>query len=195
MISEPAISEAISAEFLFLTFDFGATTVSCNNTTVLIVCESESEKAYIQQLNRLLSRGEYGGAAFCPYPVGNGHFKPVRKEYKRVQSSQRNCTLIIWVDRDIYIRNENDCETNRLATKDMCFYFSIMNFEDFLMLHQDAAAAQKWFSAIAAKKHWANPLTDDQYLPEFLKFFPDYKKKGVAIRFNEREPNKSVSKY
>jgi hypothetical protein len=64
-----------------------------------------------------------------------------------------------------------------------------MNFEDFLMLHQDAATAQKWFSVMAAKKHWTNPLTDDQYLSEFRKFFPNYKKGELPFELTKENLN------
>jgi hypothetical protein len=164
--------------FLFHIFDIKALKVASKNASytapVQIICEGNSEYAYIQELNRLLKRGE--GAAFTAHTAGNGHFKIIRRKYKQVKDNQRHCNLIVWVDRDLYFRNENDCETNRLAAKDMTFYFSIMNFEDFLMLHQDSSRAKEWFEIMDSKKHWIDPLKDAEYMPEFRNFFHDYNK-------------------
>lgn len=158
-----------------------------NYTPVQIVCEGDSECSYIQQLNRILQRGPYGSAAFTPYSAGTGYFKNVKREFNRIIRTQRNCKVIAWVDRDIYIRNDKKCNDNRIKDKVITFYFSTMNFEDFLMLHQNYELAKKWFDLVNSKDHWKDPLCEQQYLRLFKKFFHNYKKGELPFEIQKEQ--------
>ena len=76
--------------------------------TEIIVCEGSSEKAYVQALNRILYRGSdaWPLPAFRPELAGQGCYSSVVKTFKAVVGKNKNARPLIWVDRDIYLRNE-----------------------------------------------------------------------------------------
>lgn len=148
--------------------------------TEIIVCEGSSEKAYVQALNRILYRGSdaWPLPAFRPELAGQGCYSSVVKTFKVVVGKNKNARPLIWVDRDIYLRNERDSETNyrNKPAGIPDFLFSTMNFEDFLTLHCENEIFESWLQICQAKNHFRQPMTAKEYLPLFLEIFPDYKK-------------------
>ena len=52
------------------------------NKTYIILCEGSSEKAYIQLINRLLTKNNIK-ITFAVKEIGTGHFSDVEKAYKK----------------------------------------------------------------------------------------------------------------
>ena len=82
-----------------------------NDKPEIILCEGRSEIAYIQELGRLLYRSNSVSytAAFFPCLIGGGDFNTVNKCFKAERKKNRKDEFLIWVDRDLYIRNDKNC--------------------------------------------------------------------------------------
>ena len=104
-----------------------------------VVCEGKSERNYLAALNRLLRDSGIGLTLLSPNPKkrdedGGGHFRNVVQKYKDFRRNNRNVQPWIWVDWDLYLRNDQHCmELYESRPKGIpAFLFSIHNFEDFL---------------------------------------------------------------
>lgn len=131
-----------------------------------ILCEGNSENAYIQNLNRFLDENGYN-FTFNPKKIGCGHFTAVQQKYRVEKKKNPKSDIKIWVDRDTYIRN--DCgDGDKYQEKPQYlpnFIFSVMNFEDFLAMHLDDKTLDNWFQVCSREKHNIAPMTEDKYLP------------------------------
>ena len=103
-------------------------------TPIIVLCEGISEFNYIQNLNRILCNPNTGSAAFKPYTINTGRFSQIRQKFNQVKKDNKNCSVQIWVDKDLYINNSEFKKLYLNKGKMPDFLFSIMNFEDFLML-------------------------------------------------------------
>lgn len=77
------------------------------NKTYIILCEGSSEKAYIQLINRLLTKNNIK-ITFAAKEIGTGHFSDVEKAYKKQCTENKKIDKVIWVDKDIYKRNDRN---------------------------------------------------------------------------------------
>ena len=100
---------------------------------IIVVCEGSSEFAYIQELNRLMREMECS-VVFRPIAVGSGFYAAVQSKYREIKRANPRGDICIWVDADIYIRNERNCNDayRRRPAGVPAFLFSRQNFEDFL---------------------------------------------------------------
>lgn len=158
-----------------------------NNSPLIVLCEGASELAYISEINRLFVRGAYGSAAFSPRMVGSGHFNNIRRKYKEAIKEQRKPSLVIWVDRDLFVRNDRKCQSLFLEDKTVpkeLFLFSEMNFEDFLMLHCDDVELEQWILGMQEIRHFQSPVHERDYLPLFRQRFPEYRKGELPFALN-----------
>lgn len=145
----------------------------------IIVCEGVSEVAYIHELNRLVCRKDYGYAMvpFHPVCAFSGHFGPLKKAFKTAQASNRGNSVSIWADYDTYLRNDlRDGSQYQTRQGLPDFLFSVMNFEDFLMMHCEPAVLDEWQSICQAHHHFSTPMHAEEYEPLVRQFWPDYKK-------------------
>lgn len=163
---------------------------------ILVLCEGASECAYLQRLNALLSRlPPYSGfLQLIPKPsgksektggltgCGSGDFGAVSHCYKKVKKDNFREKIEIWVDSDLYVRNDDDClaRYNGKPPGIPDFKFSIHNFEDFLAFHADDKRYGQWKRAMDGAGHFRHPLHSDDYRPLFLGVFPGYEKGRVA---------------
>lgn len=149
----------------------------------IIVCEGPSEENYLTELNKLLVRNSY--SVFCkPVSVGTGDFSPVIKKFKNSRQQNRKSEILIWIDRDIYVRNSNKCfdSYSRKAANIPDFLFSDMNFEDFLSLHYSDSEVIAFEKILEKKNHFRYPLTEDSYLPCFKSnLCPEYQKEDLPF--------------
>lgn len=150
------------------------------NKPEVILCEGASELAYVKELGRLLYRADSiaRSAPFIPRLIGNGYFLTVSKSYRKERKQNLRDTIWIWVDKDLYVRNDKDC-ADRYSTKAKGipdFFFSEMNFEDFLILHCSEEIIREWLDFCYMHDHFHVPIHSEVYEPEFKKYFPDYKK-------------------
>lgn len=153
-----------------------------NNRMTIILCEGESEYAYIQELNRFLRENEYNLVFFPVYPpIGTGFYSNINERFKEQHKKNPRTPIKILLDDDIYVRSENAREqdnTSKLAT---CpykeeFLFNTHNFEDFLMLHCDDETLNQWLTKCIEHNHENVPMHSEEYEPLVNDFFPGYAK-------------------
>ena len=152
-----------------------------------ILCEGPSEVAYVSELSGFLDDID-APINFIPKNIGTGHFVAAVKEYKKNKKSNPKGTISIWVDKDTYIRNdENDRENYKKKNKAIPnFLFTRFNFEDFLVMHLSEDNLEKWREICKKHDHFHNPMHSDTYEPLYIQnIFPNYKKGDMPIEINE----------
>ena len=154
----------------------------------IVICEGKkSEVKYLQELNRYLTE------EYCIYykkfickPVGTGHFTEVVKKYRDERKLNKNTDIEIWVDYDIYKRNEQkNCDKYKKKSKGIPnFKFNYFNFEDFLIMHFGDKVLNKWKEICKANNHFNEPMKSDKYLKLIQKnIFSDYDKSSLTKLF------------
>lgn len=169
----------------------------------IMVCEGRSEFAYLQRLQSFLDDQTQGWNVplrFIPQVAvgadgseqGGGFYNNVVGCYKAQRRSNPRSLIEIWVDHDIYFR-QNSAPERRNIARYMgkpegipAFVFSFHNFEDFLALHLDDAALQRWHAAFDPA-HVATPLHSVDYLPLYEAILPGYRKGDLSPDFITRE--------
>lgn len=157
----------------------------------LIVCEGSSEKAYIQELNKFLNKNEYN-FTLIPHVIGSGHCKIATEKYKTVKKNNPRQIIKIWVDRDTYIRNDqNDATVYKKKSKSIPdFFFSLQNFEDFLAMHMDDKNMDTWAQECFRHSHHKKPMQEDEYLPLFREcLFGNYEKGQIPFEITQERLN------
>lgn len=152
----------------------------------IIVCEGSSERAYLQELNKYLRESNIPLVCFAKTSDG-GQCAKVMQKYREVGRANRNAKILIWVDKDRYVRNDgNDAVTYENRPKDVPdFLFTTMNFEDFLVMHLPYDCVCKWVHACTRRNHFIVPSHSREYLPEFQALlFPSYEKGSLPIQIN-----------
>lgn len=169
----------------------------------IFVCEGKTDCAYLHALQRYIEDDipieTYGEARlrFVPEPdplgSGSGKYDTIIKVYNDVIKDADSDPVNIWVDADIYIRNEeltlnsgkfNFTEYQKRPSCIPAFHFSYHNFEDFLALHCDEVEFNIWKNSVllaigeaTSKPHCSYPLTRSEHAPLFQKVFPRYSKR------------------
>ncbi len=162
----------------------------------IIVCEGESEWAYLQRLQSFLEAEPLVDGAFEPplrfivperVIVKNGSFGKLKSRYTQTRRDNRNVSIQVWADFDLYHRNDQQCADNYAAKTAGIpdFLFSFHNFEDFFALHSDGEALASWlqFGGQAGHNHFTTPLHAAGYLPEIQRIFPGYGKGDLSPDF------------
>jgi len=162
-------------------------------TRYIIVCEGESEWAYLQRLQSFLDQQPLVGGTFEP-PLRliapqqaiakGGSFGKLKKQYKATRKDNKKASIQVWADFDLYHRNDNHC-ADHYAQKTAGipdFQFSFHNFEDFFALHWNGASFQEWRD-FGNKGHFTTPLHSVGYLPEIKRIFPGYGKGDLPVDF------------
>jgi hypothetical protein len=170
--------------------------------TYIVICEGASECNYLRHLNQFLKSLPFPDGWFRPLNfidrpkrinpltlknegVGGGRFSKVQKAYKTEFRSNKCYPFLLWVDDDIYVRNDEGCldSYNAKACGIPDFAFSIHNFEDFLALHLDDDGFEVWKTEFASTSHFSTPLHSEEYLLHFEKVMPGYKKNELPDGF------------
>ena len=155
----------------------------------IIICEGSSEESYISELNKFFRENSIN-IILKSELVGTGGYKSVTKKYKDIhkKNNKDKIPIIIWVDKDIYLRNNNNCMDNykKKAKNIPDFLFNYQNFEDFLVLHENKFILDKWIEICKKHNHFITPLHSDKYI-ELLKnnIFTEYKKGDLPLNINE----------
>ena len=169
----------------------------------IIVCEGRSEFVYLQRLQSFLDSqtGDWNvPLRFIPQlPIGSdgseqggGFYNVVVKFYKAQHRSNPRSPIAVWVVDDIYVRQDSARERKNRASylkkpdgiPD--FVFSFHNFEDFLVLHMDDTALQRWHTAFDPA-HVAHPLHSEDYLRLYEVILPGYRKGDLSPDFITRD--------
>lgn len=103
-----------------------------------VICEGRSEFVYIQRLQSFLDSQFAGWSVpltFRPIDNGGGSCGTVITGYKKQRAENKRAIIQVWVDYDLYFRNDKDCMTRYLAKPRGIpdFRFSYHNFEDSLL--------------------------------------------------------------
>ena len=162
----------------------------------IIICEGESESAYLQRLQSFLEEQDSVSGRFEPalnfmVPkraiAKGGSFGKLKSSYNSERRTNKNIAIQIWADFDIYHRNYKNCADHYKIKTDGIpdFQFSFHNFEDFYALHFDGPILQRWlqFGSLASTRHFTLPLHSVDYQPEFRQIFPGYVKGVVPVDF------------
>lgn len=168
----------------------------------VIVCEGKSEWTYLQRLKGFLDDQAVDQGAYLPalQLIGpynavakGGRFGTLKQQYKATCKTERNKAgfIRIWADFDLYLRNDKNNATaykSKGASGIPHFHFSFHNFEDFYALHLDDASFQRWIafgqqSRSGRQSHFAWPFHSEEYLQEFRRIVPDYRKGEIPSDF------------
>jgi hypothetical protein len=162
-------------------------------TRHIIVCEGESEWAYLQRLQSFLDQQPLADGDFEPplrliaperVIVKKGTFGALKSRYNKTRRQNKKSSIQIWADFDLYHRNDKHC-AEHYAHKTAGipdFLFSFHNFEDFFALHSDGERFQEWLG-FGNRGHFTTPLHSDGYLPEIKRIFPGYGKGDLPVDF------------
>ncbi|MDD3001089.1 MAG: hypothetical protein PHF29_04980 [Candidatus Riflebacteria bacterium] len=152
-----------------------------NNQTIIVLCEGSSENAYLQELNRFL-REEEKHIVFIPKIIGSGHYKEVMMKYLSERKSNQRSRIEVWIDDDIYIRNERNNMTNYNKTRNKInFLFNVHNFEDFLVLHHKDQILDDWIQICRDHNHVEKPMINAVYEPLITSVFSNYTKTNCPL--------------
>ena len=153
------------------------------NIFLHVICEGKSERNYLAALNRLFRDSGIKLTVLCPTPEsknddGGGHFKSIMRKYKEACHRNRHAKLWIWVDKDLYLRNDRNCMDlyQKKPENIPDFLFSVNNFEDFLVLHCSTDRVHEWMNTCRAHNHFDIPMHSKEYETLFKDQFPEYKK-------------------
>ncbi len=163
----------------------------------IIVCEGESEWAYLQRLQAFIDDQEVPPDTFeAPLHfispksaiARTGSFGKLKTIYNKYRNDNgKRCSIQIWSDFDLYHRNDKHCaEYYAQKTAGIPdFLFSFHNFEDFYALHFDGQTLEEWqrYGGPLGRNHFASPLHCPDYMPEVARIFPGYKKGGLPPDF------------
>jgi hypothetical protein len=132
---------------------------------VIIICEGQSEVAYIQELNRLLAENQIG-LVLTPQNASGGYFSNVSTRYRNEKKRNPRSEIIIWVDHDIYGRNDHGTRTayENKPQGIPDFYFNHQNFEDFFILHLSDEIIKAWQICCLQHNHFSQPLYAKDYM-------------------------------
>lgn len=154
--------------------------------SIICVCEGPSERAYIQELNRFFEEEEIA-LHIIPKPSKGGQYSLVRKMYRSTLKNNPRLPICIWVDWDRYKRNDSgDLDNYQNKPSDIPdFWFTYMNFEDFLSMHLETEDVNRWWVSCNGRNHFSSPSHSSEYIPEFIKFLGDQYNKGeIPIAVN-----------
>lgn len=176
-----------------------------------VICEGVSECNYLLHLQRVLNALPFPEGCFAPLRliaspkrldpktlksigVGSGVYGNVISDYQSEFKNNKTLPFIVWVDDDIYVRNDHDCQVNYNAKPSGIpdFSFSVHNFEDFLALHHPDDKFEEWKREFACTTHFNHPLHSVDYMPHYLKVFPDYRKGELPDGFITAETLKNM---
>ena len=163
----------------------------------IVVCEGYSERAYLKRLQSFLDKM----APEWPVPLqfipimaknpdgtdkGGGNYSNVTSCFRQQRKGNKKASIEIWVDHDIYFRQTSAPERRNRESylKKPAgipdFRFSIHNFEDFLVLHMEDSAVQRWHAAFDPAGHVATPLHSKAYMPLYAPVLPGYRKGDLS---------------
>lgn len=163
----------------------------------IIVCEGESEHAYLQRLQSFLDAQPLPDDTFetpirfigpMQAVAKTGAFGKSKSAFNKIRKANKTASSIqIWADFDLYHRNDLCCADEYAAKTAGIpdFLFSFHNFEDFLALHWSGAQLEEWlrYGSVMGRNHFAAPLHARDYEPEIQRIFPGYRKGELSPDF------------
>ncbi len=159
---------------------------------MILICEGRSEFVYIQRLQSFLDEQSTDWDVplkFVPGDAGGGSYGKVISRYKTERKDNKRARIEVWVDHDLYLRNDkgNMNQYLRKPSGIPDFRFSYHNFEDFLVLHMDDEKVREWTGCVHSTGHITTPLHTAEYSVMFEKIMPGYRKGGLSPDFISKE--------
>lgn len=172
------------------------------DTHILVICEGASECNYLVHLQRFLR--ELPPLAVCGMPltliglpknydpstlrrkgVGTGTFGKIVSTYNAEWRKNKSARFLIWVDDDLYVRDDKMCGTHYAQKTNEVpdFSFSVHNFEDFIALHFPDGQFEEWKGVLGSTGHFQRPLHGAEYATHFQRIWPKYKKGDLPLDF------------
>lgn len=160
----------------------------------IIVCEGESEWAYLQRLQSFLNQQPQADGAFDPplqliaperVVVKNGTFGKLKKSAQPDSKGKSQRSIHSDLGRLRSLPAQRQALRRPLREKNSGipdFLFSYHNFEDFFALHWDGECVAEWLR-FGGAGHFTTPLHADGYLPEIKRIFPEYGKGDLPADF------------
>lgn len=152
---------------------------------ICIFCEGNSEKNYVQSLNRFLRECDISDIIFSGKSlegVNNNNYCSKIKNYKD-KDLKYFTHFYAWLDFDIFKRsgkNEDEIRENvkkiSFNNKNVSLLLNYMNGEDFIILHKEDSKIKKWEKICEEKNHFDSPMVSKVYLPLFKTVKKEYKK-------------------
>lgn len=169
-------------------------------TVIWVACEGKSEKAYLAELNRLfretgtpiILKDEVAGSGFFHH--AEAAFKKAQKRSGTHSRTAGENTPWVWVDSDLYERNERASgDLYSARPKGIpAFLFSHHHFEDFLVLHLGDEQVAQWVNLCNGG---TAPLHERDYLPLLPALFPDYQKPNLPAALSPLTPSLLSNAY
>lgn len=160
--------------------------------TWFIVCEGESEEAYVKALGQFL-RDQMGvRISFKTGDAGGRTFSKIKEAMRDLQKrNHEECRtyaqMRIMADWDCYARSEKEREKyEKEKARLPKFLFQYFNFEDFLLMHFPTEIVEAWKKYATA--HFKRPWSEDEYVPKFKVFVGQYEKELKDLQ-NYRKGN------
>ena len=162
---------------------------------IIVICEGASEATYLQRLNSFLANQPYPDEwydvpiRFVIKPskegVGTGAYKRVEQALRKEIKANPTFEKWVWVDADLYVRNDKGARDGYLKRPQTIpsFFFSVLNFEDFLALHLDDDKFAAWIQIMSSAGHFRTPLHSDDYETLFKQILPHYRKAELPVDF------------
>lgn len=169
---------------------------------ISVVCEGRSEYVYLQRLQSFLEKQADGWdipLQFFPKEgpeVNGGDYRIAVANYKRVWNGNRRAHIEVWVDYDIYLRDDrqNMAKYRSKPSGIPDFRFAFHTFEDFLVMHMEEALVGKWRAVFEPQGHFKTPLHSSKYEPLFQEIIPLYRKGTLSPDFITVESLKRLKK-
>lgn len=144
-----------------------------------IVVEGKTEEQYFKRLNQL-DEVKQSPLFFEPYPAGTCSCTAVCRKYNEVLRTHKvrksspgwNDVKMIVLDKDVFSWRK---EKEENFPQDV-LYFSVFNFEDFLIQHLESAPVVNWNNICIQQNHFNIPMEHKCYLTHVKNIFPNYKK-------------------
>ncbi len=161
----------------------------------IVICEGRSEYVYLERLQSFLDNQSESWDVplkFLPKITcenGGGDYKHVVSGYNGQYKKNKRGRIEIWVDYDIYLRNDRNNLSNYSdkAPGIPDFKFSFHNYEDFLVLHMENHLIQNWLTLVKPTGHFVTPLHSKEYEPLFENIIPGYRKGDLSPDFISKD--------
>ena len=156
-----------------------------NRKPIIVLCEGNSEYAYVQCLNGLMHEID-APCTFAPKNVGFGSFRQMKSAHGKERKQNPRTRIVALLDHDIYARNERARHDGYQKFKFRNdFKFNRQNFEDFLALHLDDEKLRKWEDVCRAQDHFRTPMLAKDYMPLVrAHLFPGYQKGEIPFELD-----------
>jgi hypothetical protein len=153
-----------------------------------VVFEGNSERGYIEKLNRFLEENDIPCYFKAPSELSlNGviSLKSIIKGYRGAKLKAKKEKIIIWIDNDLFERGKLNKEELRKKVNDssVLFYFIYQNFEDFFAMHLENSEFLEHYNDCNAIRHFEKPLIWKEYRKIIENNIKGYKKGSLPDWF------------